>query len=165
MDSSCCPARRCWFSWLSSLLQTPVLLAFRLIWGVLFFFSGLDKFYHLGDTITFFQGLQIPNAELVVYLVATIELVGGVLLVLGYWTRFAALVLALVMVGAYLTADRAALEGIFTNFRGFMAANSFSYLLATLTLVAFGPGCLSLDKLCCWRKNKECCKTETSNKK
>ncbi|MCB1148676.1 MAG: DoxX family protein [Chlamydiia bacterium] len=147
MDSKVSPCPRSWFSWLCSLLQSPLLLVIRLVWGFLFLQAGISKFASMSETIEFFQGLDIPYAVWAAYAVAFFETVGGALLIVGLWTRLAALPLVVIMVVAYLTAHNEALMGAIQNvdLKAFMNESPFTFLLASLVLVAFGPGVFSLD--------------------
>lgn len=147
MECKVSPCPRSWYSWLCSLLQSPLLLVIRLIWGFLFLNAGITKFASMSETIEFFQSLQIPYAVWNAYAVAFFETVGGALLIVGLWTRLAALPLAVIMVVAYLTAHNEALMNAIqnTNLKAFMDEAPFTYLLAMLTLLAFGPGVFSLD--------------------
>ncbi len=74
-------------------------------------------------------------------MVGTVELVGGVLLVLGLATRLASLPLLGTMVVAILTAKRAELTGV-TELFGFI---EWTYLVMLAWLTLGGPGRFSLD--------------------
>jgi putative oxidoreductase len=49
------------------------------------------------------------------------------------------------MIMAYVTADREALLSVFSEPEKFYNAAPFTFLLASLVILAFGPGWLSLD--------------------
>ena len=76
-----------------------------------------------------------------------VECLGGLLLALGLFARPAALPLAFTMVVAYWTADRDALRAIARDPDQFVTAAPFLFLLASLVILTFGPGKLSLDAL------------------
>jgi putative oxidoreductase len=124
-----------------------VLLVLRLTWGWQFFQTGLGKLRNIERVITFFTSLGIPAPALTAYFVGTLELVGGLLLLVGLFARPIALLLAGNMLVAYLTADREALVGVFSNLEAFQKADPFMFLLASVIVLAFGAGAVSLDRL------------------
>lgn len=127
-------------------LQSALLLAFRLYWGVQFAQTGLGKLGNLGRTTEFFTTLGIPFPAANAAFVATLETVGGLLLVLGLYARLVALPLTANMLVAYVTADRAALLGLFSDPTAFVQAAPFPFLVTSLLVLAFGPGAVSLDE-------------------
>src|SRR5437773_12393087 len=77
-------------------LQPFGLLALRLALGVIFFAHGYPKLAHLGGGMQgFFVEHGLPGYF--VYVVGVLEVFGGLMLMLGLFTRLAALVLALEM--------------------------------------------------------------------
>jgi putative oxidoreductase len=81
-----------------------IVLAVRVIAGLIFLVSGIDKFTdHAGET-DFFDDLGLPWPSAFVYAVGVVEGVGGALIVAGVATRLAAAALAGDMLGAILTA-------------------------------------------------------------
>ena len=72
---------------------------------------------------------------------------GGVLLALGLFARPASIPLIFTMLVAYWTADREALMAITSDPDKFLSAAPFLFLLASVIVLAFGPGKLSLDAL------------------
>ncbi|MGB0035006.1 MAG: hypothetical protein WBP79_05985, partial [Candidatus Acidiferrales bacterium] len=72
---------------------------------------------------------------------------GGVLLALGLFSPIISLVLAGDMIGAYLIADRVALFSIFSEPGKFYNADPFTLLFASLIVLIFGAGKLSVDAL------------------
>src|SRR5262252_3933470 len=79
---------------------------------------------------------------------------GGILLFVGLASRLIALPLAFDMMVAYLTADREALGSIFSDPGKFYNADPFTFLLASLIILAFGPGWFSLDNIIKWYRSK-----------
>src|SRR5262245_41550591 len=90
---------RQWLAWLPP-------TAARVTVGWVFLESGWGKLHNLEKVVQFFTDLGIPAAQLQAPLVASTELLGGGLLLLGLGTRFAALPLVGVMVVALATALR-----------------------------------------------------------
>ena len=132
----------------ADLLQSPFLLAIRVFWGWQLAQSGWGKLHNIGRVVEFFTSLGLPNPPVFARAVSLLELVGGVLLLLGLWSRPIALILIGNMVGAYVTADSEAWHSFFTEDSGkFFAADPFPYLAVSLIVFVFGPGFLSLDTL------------------
>ena len=77
-----------------------VLLLLRLGSGVVFVVFGAGKFVNHASELASFQAYGLPAPEAFVYAIGVIELVGGLLLIVGLATRPAALVLAGDMIGA-----------------------------------------------------------------
>src|SRR5271166_3142751 len=128
-------------------LQSPLLLFVRLYWGWQFMQDGWGKLHNLPKVIEYFGGLGLPAPGPTAYFVSILELVGGVLLALGLGSRLIALLLTGNMTVAYITGDREALLSIFSDPDKFSAAAPFTYLMASLIILIFGPGCFSLDYL------------------
>jgi putative oxidoreductase len=131
----------------SSSLQSPFLLAVRLYWGWQFMETGWGKLTDLGKVIGFFTDLGIPAPALNAYFVSALEFGAGVLLILGFGSRLIALPLVIDMLAAYITADREALFSIFSNPDKFTAAAPYTFLIASIIVLIFGPGKISADAL------------------
>ena len=130
-----------------SSLQSPFLLAVRLYWGWQFMETGWGKLTDIGKVIGFFTELGIPAPALNAYFVSALEFGGGVLLILGLGSRLVALPLVVDMLVAYITADREALFSIFSSPDKFTAAAPYTFLIASLIVLIFGPGKVSVDAL------------------
>jgi hypothetical protein len=76
---------------------------------------------------------------------SSLELVGGALLFLGLGSRIIALPLTIDMLVAYITADRAALFSIFSDPGKFYASDAYTFLVASVLILIFGPGKISVD--------------------
>jgi putative oxidoreductase len=138
-----------------SWLQSPLLLLVRLYWGWQFFQTGWGKLGNLTKVVGFFTSLGIPFPVLNAYFVSGLECAGGVLLFVGLGSRLIALPLAFDMIVAYLTADREALLSVFSEPAKFYNADPFTFLLASMLVLAFGAGTFSLDAaITAWRKKQ-----------
>ena len=131
----------------SSSLQSPFLLAVRLYWGWQFMQTGWGKLNDIGKVVQFFTSLGIPAPALNAYFVSALEFGGGLLLILGLGSRLIALPLVIDMFVAYIAADREALFSIISNPDKFMGAAPFTFLIASLVVLIFGPGRVSADAL------------------
>lgn len=124
-----------------------LLLAMRLFWGYQFFQSGLGKLSNIPNIIQFFLNLGIPFAEANAYTVASLEAVGGILLMVGLGSRLISLPLIATMCTAYATAHRDALLNVFKDPDTFFQQAPFLFLVTCLLVFSFGPGKFSLDYL------------------
>lgn len=132
---------------IASHAQSPFLLLVRLYWGWQFAQTGWGKLHNLPQITEFFTSLNLPFPAFTAAFVAGVELVGGILLILGLFSRFTGLVLAINMLVAYWTADRDALKSIFSDPGKFYVADPYTFLFASLMILLFGAGLFSLDKL------------------
>jgi putative oxidoreductase len=129
----------------SSSLQSSFLLAVRLYWGWQFMQTGWGKLSDINKVVGFFTDLGIPAPVLNAYFVSALEFGGGLLLILGLGSRLIALPLVTDMIVAYITADREALFSIISNPDKFTAAAPYTFLIASLIVLIFGPGKASVD--------------------
>ena len=129
----------------SSSLQSSFLFAVRLYWGWQFMQTGWGKLTDINKVVGFFTDLGIPAPALNAYFVSALEFGGGLLLILGLGSRLIALPLVIDMIAAYITADREALFSVFSNPDKFTAAAPYTFLIASLVVLIFGPGKASVD--------------------
>jgi len=135
------------FAHAASGLESPFLLAVRLYWGWQFMQSGWGKLGDLGKVAGFFASLGIPAPALNADFISALEFAGGILLAVGLCSRLIAFLLAADMLVAFVIADRAALLAIFSDPDKFYAAAPYTFLLASLIILIFGPGKLAFDAL------------------
>lgn len=129
------------YIWLTSQLHSLFLLAIRLIWGWQFFQTGKGKLGNLDGVTTFFTSLHIPAPRLNAVMASTTECAGGLLLLLGLGGRLISFPLTIVMIVAYITAEKPG------DFDEFVKATPFPFLFALLVVLFFGPGRFSVDYL------------------
>lgn len=80
------------------------LFLLRITVGFTFLFHGLDKFVPgIEETVEYFSSLGLPGFT--AYLVAFVEIVGGLLMILGAATRVVAVLFAFIMIGAIFFAN------------------------------------------------------------
>jgi putative oxidoreductase len=128
-------------------LRSPFLLAVRLYWGWQLIQSGWGKLHNLEKVTEFFTSLNLPMPGQMAVLISCVEFCGGIFLALGLLSRLTALVLTINMIMAYVTADREALRSIFSDPDKFYAAAPYTFLVASLIILIFGPGNICLDTL------------------
>jgi putative oxidoreductase len=128
-----------------SSLQPVMLLGVRLYWGFQFAQTGWGKLHNLVKITGFFASLNIPFPGVTAPFVSMLELVGGILLILGLFSRPIAVLLACNMFVAYWTADREALSAVFSDPGKFYAADPYTFLFASLMVLIFGAGFFAVD--------------------
>lgn len=79
----------------------------RVVLGLIFLVHGLSKFQGgIANTVGYFDSLSIFG--FLAYVVALIELIGGIMLILGIGTRIVSVLFAVIMLGAIFTAKLSA---------------------------------------------------------
>lgn len=116
----------------------------RAVVGLVFLMHGGQKLfvYGLEGVTGSFTQMGVPGAAFTAIFVTAVEFLGGLALLLGLFTRFAAALTAIVMLGALFTVHLAA---------GFFLPNGYEFVLTLLAasgaLVLLGSGPLALDNL------------------
>ncbi len=124
------------FSWL------PPLFA-RVVVGWVFMWSGWAKLNNLPQMIQNFTEWGIPYPEFMTPFVSGVEFVGGLLLLLGLFTRLAATPLVIVMIVAILAAKLDQVNSLET----LLGFEEIAYMALFGWLAVAGPGPVSLDAL------------------
>lgn len=132
---------------LVSYAQSPFLLFMRVYWGWQLWQSGWGKLHNLDKVTEFFTSLNMPAPGKMAIFIACVEFFGGIFFALGAFSRVTSLVLTVNLTMAYVIADREALFSIFSDPDKFTAAAPFNFLVASLLVLIFGAGKLSLDVL------------------
>jgi putative oxidoreductase len=123
----------------------------RLTVGYVFVTSGYGKVTNLERVIGYFESLNIPAPRIQAPMIAGLELIGGLVLILGLGTRVAAMLLTGVMGVAILSAKKEALE----SFGTLSETSEFLYLVMLVWLMVAGAGRLSADHFVKARFEKE----------
>ena len=132
-------------------LTSTARIVLRIVVGFLFAAHGWQKFneWTIAGTTAAFSDMGIPMAEVAAPVIATLELVGGIALILGLLTRPVAVLLTLDMLGALVLVHLSA--GVF------VANNGYELVLllgaAALALALVGPGRVSADYALFGRRN------------
>jgi putative oxidoreductase len=120
--------------------KAALAVAIRLAAGVVFVSFGVGKFTDHRSEVMSFVHYGVPLAGVSVWIVGLVETIGGLMLVAGILTRWAAVALAGDMVGVIVTAGR--VDG------GWLNLGLAPLLLVGMVVVLWtGPGALSLDAL------------------
>ena len=127
-------------------LQNPLALIGRVMLALIFITSGFGKIGGFEGTAGYIASRGLPLASLVAALTILVELGGGLAVVFGFLTRWAALALAIfsVLAGlifhAYWAVPADQVMSMQINFwKNISIAGGF------LVLAAFGPGAISVD--------------------
>lgn len=117
-------------------------LLLRVTLGALFLAHASLKFFVFtpAGTAKFFDSLGLPPA--LAYLTIAVEILGGIALILGLWTRIAALVLVPILLGAIVTVHGAA-GFFFTNPHGGWEYPAF-WSIALIVQALLGDGTYAL---------------------
>ena len=127
-------------------LQDQTVLLGRILLAVMFVLSGLGKIAGFDGTVGYISSHGLPVPQLVAVLTICIELGGGLLLVVGFVTRYAALgmavftLLAALIFHNFWAAPEAQHMAQFINFM-----KNLSITGGMLVLAAFGAGAYSVD--------------------
>ena len=115
----------------------------RIALGITFMMHGYQKWfvYGIGGVEKGFAAMGIPVPGISAIVVATVEFAGGLLLVLGLFTRYAAILLAVVMLVAMTQVHLPA--GFFLP-QGYEF--TFNLLAALIAILLCGPGAAALDR-------------------
>ena len=127
-------------------LQNPLALLARLLMVALFLPAGLSKITGFEGTVGYIASVGLPMASLGAVLAIAVEVLAPLALLVGWRTRWAALVLAVFTLAASV---------LFHNFWAMPAEQQFMQQLmfmknigvagGLLALAAFGAGAWSLD--------------------
>jgi putative oxidoreductase len=120
-------------------------LLLRLSLGLLFLAHAGLKFFVFtpAGTAKFFDSVGLPPA--LAYVTIAVEVLGGVALILGLWTRIAAIVLVPILLGAIFTVHGAA-GFFFTNAHGGWEYPAF-WCIALIVQALLGDGAFALGAL------------------
>ena len=112
-------------------------LPLRVIAGVGFMIHGLPKILDIGKTQGSFMNMGLPQ-DLAI-LIGLLEFIGGLAILLGVFTRIAAGLLAIQMIGAILLVKLS--KGFIDGFE-----LDLLYLAIMISLLITEPGFLSIEK-------------------
>ena len=116
-------------------------LAVRIVVGWVFLWSGWTKLHILPRMIENFREWGIPHPDILAPFVSGMEFVGGLMLLFGLLTRFAAVPLMIVMVVAIVSAKLGDIDSLVT----LLGFEEVSYFVMFAWLAIAGPGPVSID--------------------
>ncbi len=118
-------------------------LVMRLVVGYVFMLTGWGKLNNLPQMIQNFTEWGIPFPGILTPFVSGVEFFGGIMLMLGLFTRIPAAMLAVVMLVAIKSAKWENVDSLET----LLGFEEMTYFAAFLWLAIAGPGAVSLDRL------------------
>src|SRR5437660_1749107 len=131
------PARiASYFAWAGPLVM-------RLVVGYVFMLTGWGKLNNLPQMIQNFTEWGIPFPNILTPFVSGVECFGGIMLILGLFTRIPAAMLTVVMLVAIKSAKWENVDSLET----LLGFEEMTYFAAFLWLAIAGPGAVSLDRL------------------
>ena len=130
-------------------MGSPTLpLLARILIGALFLTAGIRKAMTIAATAGYFAKLGFPAAEAMAWLAVAIEIGGGLLLIIGWQTRWVAwLLLAFVVIATGMAhrfwefTDPGQYNGQLNNF-----LKNVAVIGGLLMFITHGPGSASVDK-------------------
>ena len=117
-------------------------LAIRFVLGAVFLFNGWPKLQNLQQLQDSFLMIGLPQ-ELAV-LIALLEVIGGILLIIGVLTRITAVLFAIEMIGAFIIN----ISNVFPLPKGYESAIltiPILLLAISISLILTGPGRVSIE--------------------
>jgi len=127
------------FSYYTEKISAFAPLPIRLMAGIAFIIHGLPKFENLQGTQGFFASVGIP-ADLAL-LIGLLEVIGGILLILGIVTRITSILFIIEMIGAVLIVKAG---NSFTGEGGYEV--DLLLMAISISLLLSGPGRLSIER-------------------
>ena len=121
--------------------QSLALLLARLVLAYGFYEPAMLKWSNMETTVAWFSSLGFPLPYFMTFITASVEIIGVVLLVLGFFTRYISIPLMVIMLVAIFTVH-------FSN--GFSAGNDgfeipLYYFFFLSLFVSHGAGRFSID--------------------
>ncbi len=123
-------------------LWLPPLVA-RIVVGWVFMWTGWAKLNNLPQMIENFASWGIPYPNILTPFVSGVEFLGGLLLLIGLFTRIAAPPLVIVMIVAIISAKWDQVDSLET----LLGFEEVAYMALFGWLAVAGPGPISLDRL------------------
>ena len=128
-------------------LQNFAALGGRVLRAAIFVISGFNKLSDFSGTAAFMSEAGLPTSEILLVLTILIEVAGGLMIVLGLYTRQPALILFLFMIpvtavfhNPWTAGDLAQVQQQMIHF-----LKNLAIMGGLLHLSAFGPGNFSIE--------------------
>jgi putative oxidoreductase len=113
----------------------------RLLMSSLFVWDGIVQLRNPGATARYFASVHVPAPNVAVWISIPVHLLGGLALLAGFYSRWAAALLTLVCLGTAFGVHLPAGDqnNMIHFYKNLVMTGGFLYV------IAFGPGGLSLD--------------------
>jgi len=114
----------------------------RLLMCGLFIWDGVLQLRDPAGTVQYFTSLNIPSPQIAVWVSIPVHLLGGIGILIGFMTRWAAALLILLCLGTAFGIHLPAgdMDNMMNFYKNLVMAGGF------LHVIAYGPGAMSLDK-------------------
>jgi putative oxidoreductase len=118
-----------------------LLLFARLLMSSLFVWDGVVQLRNPGGTARYFASVHVPAPDIAVWISIPVHLFGGLALLVSFYSRWAAALLALVCLGTAFGVHLPAGDqnNMIHFYKNLVMTGGFLYV------IAFGPGGLSLN--------------------
>ncbi len=127
-------------------LQNPLALVGRILLAVLFIPAGVGKLMGFAGTVAYTASAGVPLPQVAVVLALLVEIIGGLALLLGWQTRWAALALAFfTLVASFFFHNFWALPAEQAGMQQLLFYKNVAVAGGLLAFAAFGAGGLSVD--------------------
>ena len=127
-------------------LHNPLSLVGRLLMAVLFLPAGISKIAGFAGTVGYIASKGVPLPEVAAIIAIIIEVIGGIALILGFKTRWAALALAaFTLVATVMFHNYWTLPAEQQMMQQLMFMKNIAVIGGLLTLAAWGAGAWSVD--------------------
>lgn len=127
--------------------QNLAALVGRILLAAIFVLSGLNKLGDFAGTAAMMSSVGLPMSELLLVATILIEVVGGLMVVIGWQARYAATALFLFMIPVTIVFHNpwAAVDGAAAQQQMIHFLKNLAIAGGLLNLIAFGPGAYSLE--------------------
>jgi putative oxidoreductase len=114
----------------------------RLLMCGLFIWDGVLQLRDPAGTVDYFTSLNIPSPQIAVWVSIAVHLLGGIGILVGFMTRWAAGLLILLCLGTAFGVHLPAgdMDNMINFYKNLVMTGGLLYV------IAFGPGALSLDR-------------------
>jgi putative oxidoreductase len=131
---------------MSNALQNPLSLVGRILLAALFLPAGIAKLTGFAGTVGYIASVGLPLPQVAAVIALVVEIVGGIALIAGFGTRFAALALAVfTLVASIFFHNFWALPADQQMIPQLLFFKNIAVIGGLLTLAAWGAGAWSLD--------------------
>ena len=119
-----------------------LLLVARVLMSSLFVWDGVGQLRNPRGTAQYFASVHVPAPAIAVWVSMAVHLLGGLALLAGFYTRWAAALLLLICVGTAFGVHLPAgdLGNMIHFYKNLVMTGGFLYV------IVFGPGRLSIDR-------------------
>jgi putative oxidoreductase len=126
--------------------KSPVVPIARLLLALMFVLAGASKFGGLGGTAGYIASKGLPLPMVLAVATATVELLGGLAIIVGFHARIAAIALALfTLVATFVFHNYWAVPADQQMVQQLMFMKNLSVAGGLLLVFSFGAGGMSLD--------------------